>query len=119
VTLGATPRFADGYVAGTWYVGVNPDVPIEGGLTIYNSTAADAVITVQTITPGSGVQTVESLADITIPPYYAQSIDLTDPAVVGSPLVIRSTVPVYVERVLPREPGAQGRVSVWAVPANA
>jgi hypothetical protein len=119
VTLGATPRFADGYVAGTWYVGINPDVPIESGLTIYNSTAADAVITVQSITPGNGVQTVESLAEVTIPPYYAQSVDLTDPAVVGHPLIIRSTVPVYVERVLPREPEAQGRVSVWAVPANA
>ena len=32
--------------------------------------------------------------------------------VVGQPLIIRSTVPVFVERSLPREPDAQGRVSV-------
>ena len=119
VTLGATPRIADGYVADTWYVGITPGGPIDDGLTIYNSTAAQAVITVQTITPGTGLTTVDALADVEIPAYYAQSVDLTDEAVVGRPLIIRSTVPIYVERVLPREPEARGRVSVWAVPANA
>lgn len=119
VTLGANTRLADAYVAGTWYVGISPGVGVEDGLTIYNSTQEEAVVTVQTITPEGGVQTVESLAEVTIRGFFAQSIDLTDPAVIGTPLIIRSTVPVYVERVVPREPEAQGRVSVWAVPANA
>jgi len=37
----------------------------------------------------------------------------------GYPLIIRSTSRFLVERVMPREPGAQGQVSVWAFPANA
>ena len=44
------------------------------------------------------------------------TIPLTDPAVIDGQLVIRSTSPVFVERSLPREPGAQGRSASWAVP---
>jgi hypothetical protein len=119
VTLGATTRQADAYVASTWYVGIGWNRPLEGGLTVYNSTATDAVVTVQTITPDGGVHTVPSLSEVSVRAYFAQAIDLVDPAVVNRPLIIRSTVPIYVERVMPREPEAQGRVAVLAVPANA
>jgi hypothetical protein len=119
VTMGASPRQADAYVAGTWYAGIGAPDAVERGLTVYNATTADAVVTVQTITPDGGVQTVESLSAVHVPAYFVQSLDLVDPAVVGRPLIVRSTVPIYVERVLPREPGAQGRVAVLAVPANA
>ena len=44
------------------------------------------------------------------------TIPLTDPAVLDSQLVVRSTSPVFVERSLPREPAAQGRSASWAVP---
>ena len=44
------------------------------------------------------------------------TIPLTDPAAVDAQLVVRSTAPVFVERSLPREPGAQGRSASWAVP---
>lgn len=118
VVGGGTPRLADGYVANTWYVGIGVDEPTDGGLVVYNITAADAVVTVQAITPG-GIVTVDSLASVNLGSSRAIAIDLTDDAVVGHPLIVRSTSQVFVERVLRREPGARGRVSVWAVPANA
>lgn len=119
VAVGATGRPADGYVANTWYVGTGVAEPTENALAVYNITAADAVVTVQAITPDGGVVTVESLAAVELPSSRAVSIDLTDEAVLNAPLIIRSTSPVFVERVVPREPGALGRVAVWAVPANA
>lgn len=117
VAGGATPRFADGYVANTWYVGIGADEPSEGGLVVYNITAADAVVTVQAITP-DGIVNIDSLASVPLAGSRAVAIDLTDEAVLEHPLIVRSTSQVFVERVLRREPGAQGRVSVWAVPAN-
>lgn len=117
VTGGATPRFADGYVANTWYAGIGADEATTQGLVVYNNTATDAVVTVQAITP-AGVVNVDSLASIPLGSSRAIAIDLTDEALLGHPLIIRSTSQVFVERVMPREPGAQGRVSVWAVPAN-
>ena len=39
-----------------------------------------------------------------------------DPSAIDAQLVILSTAPVFVERSLPREAGAQGRTSTWASP---
>lgn len=118
VTMGATARFADGFVSNTWYVGIGADEASDGGLAIYNITATDAVVTVQAITP-EGIITIDSLASVTLGSSRAITVDLADDALRGHPLIIRSTSQVFVERILPREPGARGRVSVWAVPANA
>jgi len=117
-SVGGTPRLADGYVANTWFVGIGADEATDGGLAIYNITAADAVVTVQAITP-DGIVTVDSLASVPLGSSRAVTIDLSDEALLGHPLIVRSTSSVFVERLLRREPEAQGRVSVWAVPANA
>ena len=46
--------------------------------------------------------------------------DLADrphrPAALDAQLVLQATTPVFVERSIPREPGAQGRSASWAVP---
>ena len=117
ITLGATTR-PDGYVANTWYVGLGPTAPTEAALALYNNTTAESVVTLQAITP-QGVQTVAGVADIAVAPGAIHYLDLTDPAALGNQLIVRSTTQLFVERVLPREPDAQGRVPVWAVPANA
>ncbi len=116
ITLGATTR-PDGYIANTWYVGLGPAVATEGGLVLYNNTRTDSVVTLQAITP-EGVQTLPGFADITVAAGAIRPLDIPD-AALGNQLIVRSTTQVFVERILPREPDAQGRVAVWAVPANA
>jgi hypothetical protein len=116
MTLGATTR-PDGYIANTWYVGLGPAVATQGGLVVYNNTRADSVVTVQAITP-DGVQNVPGFADVTVAAGAIHAIDIPD-AALGNQLIVRSTTQMFVERILPREPDAQGRVAVWAVPANA
>ena len=72
-------------------------------------------MTVQAVT-AEGVVTVPALAEVALPRSGLITIPLTDPAVLDSQLVVRSTSRVFVERSLPREPGAQGRSASWAVP---
>jgi hypothetical protein len=106
-------------VANTWYLGVGPgaDQPTEQALQILNVDGADAVVTVQAITP-SGIVTVPSLESVPLGGYATITVDLTDPAALGRALIVRSTSRVFVERVLPREAGAVGRVASWLLPAN-
>ncbi len=73
-------------------------------------------VTVQAVTP-DGIVNVPSLSAIPLPASGLISIDLTDREVLDRQLIIRSRSRIFVERVLPREPGAQGRISSWAVPA--
>ena len=72
----------------------------------------------QAITP-TGVQTVPQLAEVNVAPGAIGYLDLTDSLTQDNELIVRSTTQLFVERILPREPDAQGRVAVWAVPANA
>jgi Family of unknown function (DUF5719) len=117
ITLGATTR-PDGYVANTWYVGLGPHDPTEQALALYNNTTTASVVTRQTIAP-QGVQTVAGFADVAVAPGEIRYLDLTNARALDNQLIVRSTTQLFVERVLPREPDAQGRVAVWAVPANA
>jgi hypothetical protein len=117
LTLGATTR-PDGYVANTWHVGLGPAAPTDRALAVYNNTRAAAVVDVEAITP-QGVQAIPGLTDVAVEPGAISYLDLTNQLALGNQLVVRSSTQVFVERVLPREPEAQGRVAVWAVPANA
>jgi hypothetical protein len=121
VTPGATAR-PDGYVADTWYLGIGPAVPTESALQLSNIEPIEGVLTIQAIRP-DGLQTVESLGAVPLAASATVRVDLTDPALFGPdgvayPLVLRSTTPMFVERVLPREPNAQGRVASWLLPAG-
>ena len=117
ITFGATTR-PDGYVANTWYVGLGPAVPTARALALYNNTTTASVVTMQAITP-EGVQSVPGFTSIAVAPGAIRYLDLTNALTLGNQLIVRSTTQMFVERVLPREPDSQGRVAVWAVPANA
>jgi len=117
VVLGAPPRFEDGYVATTWTMAVAAEEAAEEALVVYNVDAVDAVITVQSVGP-NGVENVPSLAEVALPAYGLTTIDLTDEAAIGRQLIVRSTSRVFVERLLPRGPGAQGRVGSLPLPVE-
>ncbi len=116
ITLGATTR-PDGYVANSWYVGLGPAAPTQRALALYNNTTAASAVSISAVTP-QGIQAVPGLTDIAVAPGAIRYIDLTQQLTRNNELVIDATTQVFVERVLPRESDAQGRVAVWAVPAN-
>jgi hypothetical protein len=116
VLLGAPPRLADGYVATTWSTAIGPGESTTDALAVYNVDNADASVSVQTV-GDNGVTNVPALADIDLPASGLITIDLTDRAVLDRQVIVRSTSRIFVVRLLPREPGAQGRSSAWAVPA--
>jgi hypothetical protein len=115
VLAGGISRAEDAYIPNTWTLAIGPGEATEDGLVVFNTTSADATVTVQAVT-ADGVVTVESLSELALPGGAILTIPLTDPAVLDGQLVIRSTAPVFVERSLPRELGAQGRSASWAVP---
>lgn len=117
VVMGAPPRYEDGYVATTWTMAIGADEPIEDGLVLYNVDAQDAVVTVQAVTT-EGIVNVPGLEALELPANGLITADLTDELAVDRQLIVRSTSRVLVERVLPRESGAQGRVGSWPLPAS-
>jgi hypothetical protein len=114
VLLGGISR-PDGEVPTTWTLAVGPGEPTQDALVVYNSTSQAATVTVQAIT-ANGPQNVPGLEEVPLPAAELIAIPLTDPSALDAQLVIRSTAPAFVERSLPREPGAQGRTTTWAVP---
>jgi hypothetical protein len=118
VLLGGVSR-PDGDVSTTWTMAIGPSEPVEDALVVYNIDDVEAVVTVQAMVPGSGATTVPSLAAVPLPAGGLITIPLVDPAVLDRQLTVRATSRVFVERSLPREPGAEGRVGSWALPAPA
>jgi hypothetical protein len=116
VLLGAISR-PDGTLPTTWTLAVGPGEPTQDALVVYNSTSQPATVTVQAVTT-SGPQNVPGLAEVPLPAAGLITIPLTDPSAIDAQLIVRATVPVFVERSLPREPGAQGRTTTWAVPVT-
>lgn len=114
--LGAVTRPEDGAVADTWTMAIGVSEPTEDAVIVYNIDAVDSVVSVEAVTP-AGVVTVPSLAAVTLPPGGLISIPLVDPEVLDRQLIVRATSRVFVERSLPREPGAAGRVGSWAMPS--
>ncbi len=115
VLAGAVTAPTEPLVASTWTLAIGPGEATEDALVVYNSTNADASVNVQAVTP-AGLQNVPGLEEVTLPAGAVVPISLTDPTAVDAQLVLRATAPVFVERSLPREPGAQGRSAAWAVP---
>jgi len=114
VVLGAVAR--DGFVPTTWHLGVGPDEPTAAALVIYNIDQIDATVTVGAIGPG-GEFDIPSLTDVALPRGSIITIDLTDPDAVGQELIVRSTSRVFIERLLPRGRGLEGRSGSWLLPS--
>lgn len=115
VTMGGLSR-PDGSLPTTWYVGVPFGEATPGGLQLLNTASSDSAVSVQAVRP-EGLTPVPGLTGIAVAAGATAVVDITDPAAIGVPLVLTATTPVIVERVIPREPGAQGRVVTWAVPS--
>lgn len=114
LTMGGLNR-PDGGHPSTWYVGVPFDEPTEGGLQLLNA-GGDGAVSVVAVRP-EGLVPLSGLTDRAVPSGGLAVLDITDANAIGVPLIVRSDFPMIVERVLPREPNAQGRVAVWAVPS--
>ncbi len=115
VLLGGLPRGEDALIPTVWTLGIGPGQPTEDALLVYNTTNAEATVTVQMVT-AEGLVNVPGLEAVVLPAAGILPISLTDPAAVDAQLVVQATAPVFVERSIPREAGAQGRSSSWAVP---
>ena len=116
VVIGAVPRYEDGYVATTWTMGYGVAEPAEDALVVYNVDAQDAVVTVQAVTT-EGIVNVPGLEALALAANGLITVDLTDEAAIDRQLIVRSTSRVFVERLLPRDPGALGRVGSWPLPS--
>ena len=115
VTLGAPPRYEDGFVSSTWTMAVGVDQPTEDALVAYNIDALDATVTVQAVTP-DGIVNVPGLEAVAFPANGLITIDLVDDLAIGHQLIIRSTSRLFGERRRPREENAPGRVAAWPRP---
>jgi hypothetical protein len=115
VVLGAPPRI-DGYVASRWHLGVGPTEPTPAALVVYNVDNVDGTITVEAVGPG-GPSAVPNLTDIPIGAGQVITIDLTDPDVLDTELIVQASTRVFIERALPRGNGLSGTSGSWALPA--
>jgi hypothetical protein len=115
VLLGGLAR-PDGDVPSTWMMATGPGEPTVDALAVYNTRQVDATITVQAVTP-DGLVDVPSLTEVSLPAGGLVTMSLTEADLIDTPLVVRATAPVFVERSLPREPTTQGRSATWAIPA--
>ena len=115
VVLGAPPRI-DGYVASRWHVGIGPSTPASSALVVYNVDNVDGTVTIEALGPG-GPSAVTSLTDLPIGAGQVITIDLDDPDVVNSELIVQSSNRIFVERTLPRGNGLDGTSGSWALPA--
>ena len=113
--LGGVARGEDALVPNVWTLGIGPGEPTEDALLVYNTTNAAGTVTVQAVTP-AGLVNVPGLEALELPAAGILPIALTDPAALDAQLVLQATTPVFVERSIPRESGAQGRSASWAVP---
>lgn len=115
VIAGAVPSPTEPFVPNTWTLAIGPGEATPDGLIVYNSAMVDATVTVQAVT-SNGVQSVPGLEALPLAAGGLLPIALTDASAIDAQLIVRSTSPVFVERSLPREPGAQGRSTSWALP---
>ena len=114
VLPGATARAEDAFVPTTWTFAIGPGEPTDAAIVVYNSEAVLGTVTVQAV-DAAGVVAVPGLESVALQPGELITIALPDGAD-DAQLVVRSTSRVFVERSLPREPGAQGRSASWALP---
>ncbi|MEM9039630.1 MAG: DUF5719 family protein [Actinomycetota bacterium] len=116
INLGAPPR-PDGFVSTTWHMGIGPRNATPEALVVWNIDQAPATIDVSAVGP-AGPTPVPSLTGLTAPPGETFRIDLTDPDVIGQELIIETSNRVFVERLLPRGNGLDGRSASWLLPAT-
>jgi hypothetical protein len=116
VVMGAPPRINDGYVASRWHLGIGPTEPAPAALVVYNVDNVDGTLTIEAVGPG-GPSAVPSLTEVPIGAGQVITVDLVDPGVLDTELIVQSTTRVFVERSLPRGNGLDGASGSWTLPA--
>jgi hypothetical protein len=113
VVLGAPST----YVAQTWHVPIGVTFPLDQALVVYNTSFAEATVTVSGFGPGGAVA-VPGLESLSIAANGVLAIDLTDAAAIGTELVVTSTSNIIVERRLARggDDTVRGRTGSFAIP---
>jgi hypothetical protein len=105
----------DGFVPATWYVPASPPTGVVGGLAILNMQNGDGTVSVSYLGP-TGPVPVAGLTDVPLGRAGVLDLDLVDPAAAGLPLLVESTVPIMLERRLPRGADRSGTTQAWAIP---
>ena len=82
----ALPRGEDALVPNVWTLGVGPGEPTEDALLVYNTTNAEATVTVQAVT-ADGLVNVPGLEALTLPAAGILPISLIDPVALDAQLV--------------------------------
>jgi hypothetical protein len=115
VIAGAVSR-PDGYYANSWYVVQAPARPTAQALAIHNADNGAGTVTVSVI-GSSGPVPVPGLTDVPLGAAQRIELDLTDPLVLGRPLLVDATNRVFVEQWFPTGRGDL-RVASWAIPVG-
>jgi Family of unknown function (DUF5719) len=111
VVMGAPPSF----LSPRWSMAIGTDLTVRDILVVLNSTAAAGTVTVKTLGAGGEVA-VPQMENIELPPGAVITIGISDDTAKGHPLVVESTQPIIVERLLPRDPSLRGRSGSFALP---
>jgi hypothetical protein len=111
VVMGAPPSFA----SSRWSMAIGTDLAVDNILVVLNATGSPGTVTVKTLGAGGEVP-VPGMEAIDLPASGVITIGVSDPTALGHPLVVESTQRIFVERLLPRDPGLRGRSGSFALP---
>ncbi len=109
VNMGAPPR-PDGYVPARWHLVAVPSEPTPASMVVYNVDNIDGVFSLLSVGP-NGPEIVPGWESRPLPAASLVVVDLPG----GGEMIVESSTRIFVERSLP---GAGGRSSSWAVPAE-
>jgi len=108
----ATPDF--GFLR--WSMAVGSELAVDDVLVVLNLTNAEGTVSVKALGPGGEVD-VPGLSGLVLPANGILRIGLPDvDAALGVPLIVTSTQPIIVERLLPRASDLRGRSGSVALP---
>jgi hypothetical protein len=112
VSLGAPKAFER---SSRWSIAAGPTAPAPASLLVLNLAETDGTVTVKAL-GAAGEAPVAGLTSLPLPNGSVTAIDLTDPALVGAPLVVESDRAIIVLRSYTRGPGLAGRTAALALP---
>lgn len=111
VVMGMPP----GLASTQWAAGQVADTELENALVILNVDSIETTVAIEALGPG-GFVAVPGLDEIPLPAGGVISVDLTDAEVIGTPIVVRSSQRIYVERRTPRGNDQSGRAGSFLLP---
>jgi hypothetical protein len=111
VVMGSPTSFA----STRWSMAIGTDLAVDNILVVLNATGSQGTVTVKTLGAGGEVP-VPGMEAIELPASGVITIGVSDPTALGHPLIVESTQRIFVERLLPRDPGLRGRSGSFALP---